>query len=156
MGVSFSGWSVNGSTSRSVILHERLSKSSGEKVVFLSHKTGDPTAVNVANYISGKHKNVRVYMAEWDDGIPETAENELPDRIMDAIQESEGFLVNVTDPIVVSMWVGYEIGGAHALQKPRAKFMTSHVSKLPSVVSALRTLHDFDALDVWIAVYVSL
>ena len=67
---------------------------------------------------------------------------------MEAIQESEGFLVNVTDPIVISMWVGYEIGGAHALQKPRAKFMTSRVSKLPSVVSALRTLHDFAALDL--------
>ena len=37
---------------------------------------------------------------------------------MRAIQNSNGFLVNVIAEIAVSMWIGYEIGGAHAMEKP--------------------------------------
>lgn len=74
----------------------------------------------------------------------------LPDHIMRAIRKSDGFLVNVVADIAVSMWIGYEIGGAHAMEKSRAKIMYRQVGRLPSVVGALETLRNRNELDRWI------
>ncbi len=124
------------------------SKSVSDKMVFMSHKTGDSKAELIAKYISDNHR-VQVYMTEWDDNVHGDS-NELPDQIMTAIRESDAFLVNVIAEIAVSMWIGYEIGGAHAMGKSRAKFMFYEVSRLPSVVGALKTLRSLDELDIWI------
>ena len=123
-------------------------RSAFNKVLFLSHKTHDTTADKLARYINQRH-NVTVYMAEWDDYIDHTAQGALPDYIMAIIQGCDGFLVNVSSAIAVSMWVGYEIGGAHALRKTRAKYISVYVSNLPSVVDALDSV-DRDTLDSWI------
>ena len=114
----------------------------------MSHKTGDRDAGRLADHIFGRH-GVYVYMAEWDDDITDHSAGNLPDHLMEKIKESDGFLVNVTSQIAVSMWVGYEIGGAHALDKPRAKY--DHTSVLlPSVVEALETLTSLLDLSGWI------
>lgn len=127
---------------------EVIFKSGNDTMFFMSHKTSDSEAETEAKYISDKH-GVQVYMAEWDDNVKSDS-NELPDHIMRAIRGSDGFLVNVTAEIAVSMWVGYEIGGAHAMEKSRAKIMYREVSPLPSVVSALSALRSRNELDYWI------
>ncbi|MCY4442184.1 MAG: hypothetical protein OXE53_18495 [Deltaproteobacteria bacterium] len=119
-----------------------------KKVIFLSHKTGDESATALASRID-QHHNATVYMAEWDDRIDASDPNVLPDYIMAVIQTCDGFLVNVSSPIIVSMWVGYEIGGAHALRKTRAKYIYSYVPNLPSVVEALKSING-SSLDSWI------
>ena len=88
-------------------------------------------------------------MAEWDDEVygDSTA---LPDHIMKAIRQSNGFLVNVIAEIAVSMWIGYEIGGAHAMGKSRAKIMYAQVPRLPSGVGALSSLRNRGELDRWV------
>ena len=90
-------------------------------MIFLSHKIGDKQAEAEAKYIAEKHR-VQVYMAEWDDNVQGDS-IELPNNIMIAIRKSDGFLVNVVAEIAVSMWIGYETGGAHAMEKSRAKIM---------------------------------
>ena len=114
----------------------------------MSHKTGDQDAERLADHIFEQY-GVYVYMAEWDDHITDPGSDKLPGRLMEKIKESDGFLVNVTSQIAVSMWVGYEIGGAHALNKPRAKY--DHTSfLLPSVVEALEPLRSLPDLANWI------
>ena len=122
------------------------------KLVFLSHKTGDRSAEEEAQYISAEH-GVQVYMAEWDDDVSGDT-TELPNYIMKAIESSDGFLVHVIPRVVISMWIGYEIGGAHAMGKIRAKTMYRHVYGLPSVVGALPTLRDRTQLDRWIVTHI--
>ena len=123
-------------------------KDASTAMVFMSHKTGDKQAEMEAEYIAQAH-GVQVYMAEWDDRIAGDSQ-ELPDYIMNAIRESDGFLVSVIEEIRISMWIGYEIGGAHALQKSRARIMHNSVHSLPSVVAALESLWTRNALDLWI------
>ena len=125
-----------------------IAKAASDKMVFMSHKTGDYRAETEARYISNRHQ-LQVYMAEWDDHVDGDS-HELPNHIMMAIRRSDGFLVNVIAEIAVSMWVGYEIGGAHAMQKSRAKIMYRQFGRLPSVVGALKTLHSRADLDLWI------
>ena len=117
-------------------------------MVFMSHKTGDKQAESDAEYIAQTH-GVQVYVAEWDDQVDGDSK-ELPDYIMNAIRESDAFLVSVIEEIRISMWIGYEIGGAHALQKSRARIMHNYVRSLPSVVEALESLWTRDGLDLWI------
>ena len=117
-------------------------------MVFMSHKTGDTQAEREAKRISEKHK-VGVYMAEWDKSI-EGDSKELPEHIMRAIRSCKAFLVHVVSAISDSMWIGYEIGGAHAMQKRRAKIMYERVFGLPSVVEALEPLNNTYAVDQWI------
>lgn len=119
-----------------------------DTMVFMSHKTGDVQAEIEAEYIASKH-GVKVYMAEWDDHVDGDS-SQLPDYIMDAIRRSDGFLVHVIARIAVSMWIGYEIGGAHAMEKSRAKIMYEEVGRLPSVVDVLDSLRSRNALDRWI------
>lgn len=123
-------------------------KSVGDTMVFMSHKTGDIQAENIAKDIAARHQ-IEVYMAEWDDTV-RFESDDLPEHIMLAIRESDGFLVNVIAEIAVSMWIGYEIGGAHAMQKPRAKIVFDTVPRLPSVVEALESLHSQYQVDQWI------
>ena len=123
-----------------------------KKLVFMSHKTGDKGAEKVARYIWSQHK-VAVYMAEWDGAITDPGSPALPDHIMQAIRFSRGFLVHVIAQIADSMWIGYEVGGAHVLDKPRARIMynaRSPASPLPAVVGALQGLDNEAALDSWI------
>ena len=127
-------------------------KTARDKILFMSHKTGDDQAVAEARYIARIYR-VQVYMAEWDDNVDGDS-NQLPDYIMSAIRKSDGFLVNVIAEIAVSMWIGYEIGGAHAMQKDRAKVMYSDVGRLPSVVAALTSLRNRRELDWWIKTYI--
>lgn len=128
------------------------SKTASDRILFMSHKTGDDQAVVEARYIAQTYR-VQVYMAEWDDNV-EGDSNRLPDYIMTAIRKSNGFLVNVIAEIAVSMWIGYEIGGAHAMQKDRAKIMYREVGRLPSVVGALTSLRSRRELDRWIRTYI--
>ena len=128
------------------------SLASGEEMVFMSHKTGDTDAEVEARYIQRK-LGVKVYMAEWDPNVHGDS-NALPDYIMRAIDASQAFLVHVIDEIKVSMWIGYEIGGAHAKAKPRAKIMYSLVGQLPSVVDVLDTLDSQCRLVEWLGQYV--
>ena len=123
-------------------------KSDSDTMIFMSHKTGDYRAAREAEYIAQRH-GMKVYMAEWDDHVDHDSKD-LPDYIMDAIRKSNGFLVNVIAEIVVSMWIGYEIGGAHAMRMSRAKIMYDPIRRLPSVVAALESLRDRPALDLWI------
>lgn len=125
-----------------------IMKSSSDTMVFMSHKTGDRQAEIEAKYISENYR-VQVYMAEWDDHVQGDS-NELPDHIMRAIRKSDAFLVHVVAQIAVSMWIGYEIGGAHAMEKTRAKIMYQEVRPLPSVVRALTSLRNRNELDRWI------
>ena len=125
-----------------------LLEDAGDKMVFMSHKTGDDQAETEARYIKREHR-VKVYMAEWDGHVVGDS-NQLPDYIMDAIRRSDGFLVSVIAEIVESMWIGYEIGGAHAMEKSRAKIIYERVGRLPSVVGALESLGSRRALDRWI------
>lgn len=118
------------------------------KMVFMSHKTGDRQAEEEAKYINRKH-GVEVYLVEWDDNVGDNSDR-LPEHIMDAIRKSDGFLVHVIAEIAVSMWIGYEIGGAHAMGKSRAKIMYNRVSRLPTVVNVLESLLSRYALDRWI------
>lgn len=128
--------------------HTVRAKATVDTLLFMSHKTGDRKAEVEADYISNKYR-VHVYMAEWYDSISGDP-YELPDYIMEAIRKSDGFLVNVIAEIAVSMWIGYEIGGAHAMQKPRAKLVYNNVPRLPSVVNALSSLRNRHELDRWI------
>ena len=128
------------------------SKSASDTIVFMSHKTHDLRAEAEAKYISEKH-GIQVYMAEWDDNV-QSDSDEMPDHIMRAIRGSDGFLVNVVAEIAVSMWIGYEIGGAHAMRKSRAKIMYNEVHRLPSVVNALSSLRNRNELDQWIRRYI--
>ena len=123
-------------------------KDARDAMVFMSHKTGDSRAQSEATYIAQRH-GVHVYMAEWDDEVDGDSPV-LPDYIMNAIRQSNGFLVNVRPDIKASMWIGYEIGGAHAMQKRRASIMYDVVYGLPSVVAALAKLSTRAALDRWI------
>ena len=134
--------------SRSIADGVVSAKAATDRMVFMSHKTGDSQAASVAQYIAQRH-GVEVYMVEWDDQV-DTDSIELPDHIMKSIRKSDGFLVNVTHAIVNSMWIGYEIGGAHAMGKSRAKIMYDSVYSLPSVVSALETLRSQSELDRWV------
>ena len=122
------------------------------KQIFMSHKTGDQEAERVAKHIAQKHR-VIVYLAEWDTNVSGDSPT-LPDYIMKQIKRSNGFLVHVTPRIAISMWVGYEIGGAHASGIPRAKLMKQTHYDLPSVVEALRRISSDHELDTWITVYV--
>lgn len=124
------------------------SSSAADFMVFLSHKTGDDTAEIVARHIADEY-HVEVYLAEWDDRIYGDSIG-LPNHIMRAIRLSDGFLLNVIPEIGDSMWIGYEIGGAHAMNKSRAKIMFRPVEKLPSVVDALRPIRNRGELDLWI------
>ncbi len=121
-----------------------------ESMVFMSHKTGDIHAEIEAMRIAEKH-HVRVYMAEWDENVVGDTD-ELPDQIMDAIQESDAFLVHVIAQIKNSMWIGYEIGGAHAMSKERARIMHTKIDDddLISVVRALDPLGTPFEVDSWI------
>ena len=123
-------------------------KDASDTVVFMSHKTGDSRAEFEAKYIAQTH-GVNVYMAEWDEDVDGDSPV-LPDHIMRAIKQSNGFLVHVRPDIGASMWIGYEIGGAHAMQKRRARIMYNAVYRLPSVVAALERLSTREALDQWI------
>lgn len=123
-------------------------KSTVETMVFLSHKTGDTKAVGEANYIV-QEDGVRVYMAEWDDNVHGES-TDFPAYIMRAIGKCDGFLLNVIPEIGSSLWIGYEIGGAHAMGKTQAKIMYESVVSLPSVVNALLSLRDRGELDRWI------
>lgn len=118
------------------------------KMVFLSHKTNDQVADQVARRIN-KH-GVWAYMAEWDGTIQNPASNTLPAYIMQTIKASRALLVQVIPQISASMWIGYEVGGADAFNKPLAKTMFTPVSNLPAVVDALHSLVDWPALDNWI------
>ena len=132
-----------------VLAENRLAqRSAADTMVFLSHKTGDAKALEEARYIAERHR-VQVYMAEWDDQVYGDSPA-LPDHIMKAIRESNGFLVNVIAEIAASMWIGYEIGGAHAMRKARAKLMYEPIPRLPSVVGALNSLRNRSELDRWI------
>ena len=124
-------------------------KSAAETMVFLSHKTGDTKAVIEAQYIVDKHR-VQVYITEWDDKIFGDPVG-LPDYIMSAIRKCDGFLLNVVPEIGNSLWIGYEIGGAHAMGKLQAKIMYESVARLPSVVNALLSLRNRGELDQWIS-----
>ncbi len=123
-------------------------KAATDKIVFMSHKTGDWQAEREARRIV-LLPGVMVYMAEWDDNVEDDSD-ELPDYIMNAIRKCDGFLVNVIAAIRISMWIGYEIGGAHAMQKPRAKIMYDSIAGLPSVVNALERLRNRYEVDHWI------
>ena len=124
----------------------------GGKMVFMSHRTGDTDAECEARYIQRK-LGLKVYMAEWDPHVHGDS-NALPDYIMRAIDASQAFLVHVIDEIKVSMWIGYEIGGAHAKEKPRAKIMYCTVGRLPSVVDVLPTLPSRCRLVMWLQQHV--
>ena len=123
-------------------------KAWADKFIFMSHKTGDARAAAQARYIADTHK-VHVYMTEWDATVAGDSD-ELPEYIMNAIRKSDGLLVSVIAAIKGSMWIGYEIGGAHAMKKALAKIMYEEVSSLPSVVGALESLRSQPALDRWI------
>ena len=69
---------------------------------------------------------------------------------MNHIRTSQGFLVSVRPQIAISMWVGYEIGGAHAHGVPRAKMVFDRVDAMPSVLEAIRALRNRSELDTWI------
>lgn len=120
----------------------------GRLQVFISHKTNDPDSEDLARYITRMH-GVITYLAEWDPNVIADSPS-LPDYIMREIQRSRGFLVNVRPEITISMWVGYEIGGAHAHQVPRAKIMFKPVIGIPSVVESLESLRNLQDLDGWI------
>ena len=118
------------------------------KKIFISHKTNDSHAEALALYITQKHRLV-TYLAEWDPNANPSSPT-LPDYIMTQIRTSRGFLVSVRPQIAISMWVGYEIGGAHAHGVPRAKLVFSAVGSMPSVVEALHALRSRQQLDAWI------
>ena len=128
---------------------ELLRKSATDKMVFMSHKTSDYRAEQEAKRIAVTHR-VIVYMAEWDDHINDTGSEQMPDYIMEKLRISDGFLVYVSTKILVSMWVGYEIGGAHVMGKHRARITPGPTVRLPSVVSALQSLKTDSAVDTWI------
>lgn len=132
---------------------EVLRKSATDQMVFLSHKTNDHGAEQEAKRIAVTHR-VYVYMAEWDDHISDTGSEQMPDYIMEKLKLSNGFLVYVSSKIAISMWVGYEIGGAHVMGKHRARIMPDSAVAVPSVVSALESLSSNYAVDRWIASYI--
>jgi len=127
-------------------------QATGRRQVFISHKTNDSQAEDLARYITRQH-GIITYLTEWDPNVTHDS-LALPDYIMREIQISQGFLVNVRPQIVISMWVGYEIGGAHAHGVPSAKMMFSPVSGMPSVVEALESLKCYPDLDDWITSHV--
>ena len=136
------------SRERSVADRYVQAKDDTDTMVFMSHKTGDQQAVEEAEYIAQTHR-VKVYMAEWDDFV-DSDSAQLPDYIMDAIRRCGGFLISVIAEIAASMWIGYEIGGAHAMRKSRSKIMYHPVGRLPSVIDALEWLRSRPVLDDWI------
>ena len=73
---------------------------------------------------------------------------------MTHIRTSRGFLVSVRPQIAVSMWVGYEIGGAHAHRVPSAKLLFAAAPPMPTVVEALAPLRTRAELDTWITTHV--
>ena len=123
------------------------------KRIFMSHKTGDTAAESEAKRITKTHR-VIVYMAEWDPGVTPSS-NKLPDYLLRHIHISHGFLVHVSRPISISMWVGYEIGGAHAFGVKRARVEKSSAGLLPTVLSALEKLSNNYEVDQWIRTHVT-
>ncbi len=124
----------------------------GRRKIFVSHKTNDSHAEDVAQYITRRHRIV-TYLAEWDPNVDPDSRR-LPDYIMAQIRTSQGFLVSVRPQIAISMWVGYEIGGAHAHRVSRAKLVFDAVHGMPSVVDALDALRSRSELDTWITINV--
>ena len=123
-------------------------QASGRNKVFISHKTNDRHAEELAQYITRRHRIV-TYLAEWDPSANPNSPT-LPDHIMHHIRTSQGFLVSVRPQIAISMWVGYEIGGAHAHGVPRAKMVFNPVPAMPSVLEAIPALRSRPELDAWI------
>ena len=127
-------------------------ESSHYRMVFMSHKHGDRDAEREATRIAVRFR-IMVYMAEWDNHV--SGDNaELPNYIMHHIGVSRGFLVYVSAEIGESMWVGYEIGGAHAYEKSRARIVRNYYGSLPSVVEVLHPLTTEQAVDQWIVYHV--
>ncbi|MDE0373991.1 MAG: hypothetical protein OXI73_15810 [Rhodospirillales bacterium] len=120
----------------------------GRRKIFISHKTNDSHAEDLARYITRQHRIV-TYLAEWDPTVNPNSIT-LPDYILTQIRTSRGFLVSVRPQIAISMWVGYEIGVAHAQSVPRAKIVFDHVTTMPTVVEALDALRSRPELDAWI------
>ncbi len=139
---------VRGDERRMLAADRMAGLPSNVRVLFMSHRTGDTAAEVEARRIMRMHR-VAVYLAEWDPNVQGDAPT-LPDYIMRAIKGSRGFLVYVIDRIASSMWVGYEIGGAHASEKPRARIEFNPVVGLPSVVAALNRLGTTTAVDAWV------
>ena len=130
----------------------RRYEQTGSKKLFLSHKTGDTAAEELARKLAKKLR-ITVYMAEWDPNVSGDSP-ELPDYIRKHIETSNGFLVYANQKIA-TMWVGYEIGVAHATSRHRARVTTSLLEPdLPSVVLALRKLSNDYEIENWVRIYV--
>ena len=124
-------------------------KTTSTKTIFLSHKTEDSANAEALGEFIYNTYRVWVYLTKWDDNV-ESDGVELPNYIMYQIRACNGLLVSVTTRISVSMWVGYEIGGAHAMQKNLARYMHDDLPTLPSVVAALPPLESYSDLGNWI------
>ena len=122
-----------------------------QKLVFMSHKTYDLDADRLARHI-WSNLNAAVYMAEWDGRIQNPNSLALPPYIMKAIDASRGLLVHVIAKITTSMWIGYEVGVAHALGKPRASitYNARQPVSLPAVIGALHSLGSQLDVDAWV------
>lgn len=152
MGIHFNRL-VNGPTyqTRSIVeaSDSIRGKATSTKVIFLSHKTEDSAnAEALGEYIYNTY-GAWAYLTKWDDNV-ESDDVALPDYIMYRIRACNGLLVSVTTRISVSMWVGYEIGGAHAMQKNLARYMHYNLPILPSVVAALPSIESYADLGNWI------
>ena len=123
------------------------------KKLFLSHKTGDLAAEDLAKWLA-KMFSIVVYMAEWDPNVTSDSPS-LPEYIKRQIKTSNGFLVCANPQIVISMWVGYEIGIANAFLVPSARVTKSYTDrKLPSVVYALTKLSTDTEIEIWVRKHV--
>ena len=143
------GFRVRAATSTETY-RQSYQRRSGVTQIFISHKTGDVQADNIGQHIVNVHR-IGAYLVEWDPNVNPTSTS-LPRYLLSQIGLSKGFLVNVTPSIAISMWVGYEIGGANAYQieSARANFSGQHTN-MPSVVDCLPSLTNFTQLDQWIS-----
>ena len=125
----------------------------GLKKLFLSHKTGESAAEDLAKRLARKFL-IAVYMAEWDSNVTNDSPT-LPRYIRTKIKTSNGFLVYANPQIAISMWIGYEIGIADASSLPSARVTRSPYDRtLPSVVLALDKLSTDSEIDNWVQKHV--
>ena len=128
-------------------------RQTGFKKLFLSHKTGDSEAEDLAKRLARRF-NIAVYMAEWDTNVTNDSPS-LPSYIKRKIKTSNGFLVYANPQIAVSMWVGYEIDIADASSLPSARVTRSTYDRtLPTVILALHKLSSDLEIDNWVRKHV--
>lgn len=133
-------------------IHNAVRKASTSAVcIFISHSSRDKEAArNVAEYIMDQ--GLDVYFDEWDIMLQGDAND--PETIVrciqDGLKKSTHALCLISEHVLESQWVPYEIGFAHSLERPLALLVLKDVKVLPEFYRISKVLPDIWDLENYI------